>query len=171
MTASDEISAPAQDTRPPAKRPIPHPAAHTSGNGAAIAAHTSEPGSLAELQAEFPAWLIDRGVSGYYYARRPKDSAVLSGEDLLDLRDQIRGWIGRHDPPAESAAGRVQTIACSWCQAPAGTACDPERDTDHLMRYARARHTGLISAGEHADATPASSDDGSPMVTAARQSR
>jgi hypothetical protein len=132
---------------------------------------TSEPRSLAELQAEFPAWLIDRGISGYYYARRPRNSAVLSGEDLLDMRDQILGWIRRHDCQAETTPGRVRALACAWCHAPEGAACDPKRGSDHLLRYATARHAGLISAAEHAGAIPdTGSAAGAPMVTAASQS-
>jgi hypothetical protein len=131
---------------------------------------TGEPGSLEQLRAEFPDWIIDKGISGLYYARRPQDAPILSGEDLLNMRDQISGWIRRHDHKADTTAGRLRSLACTWCQAPAGTACDPEHDADHLMRYTRARHAALISADEHARARPdASPGGGSAMVTAASQ--
>lgn len=129
-----------------------------------------EPGTLDELRAEFPDWIIDKGISGLYYARRPQDSPILSGEDLLYRRDQIFRWIRRHDRQADTTVGRVRSLACTWCQAPAGTACDPQRDADHLLRYTRARHAALISADEHADAVPdVSPNGGSPMVTTASQ--
>jgi hypothetical protein len=129
----------------------------------------AEPGTLEELRAEFPDWIIDKGISGLYYARRPQDSPILSGEDLLGMRDQILGWIRRHDHQADTTVGRVRTLPCTWCQAPAAAACDQERDADHLIRYTRARHAALISPDEHARAVPdASPDGGSPMVTAAR---
>ena len=44
-----------------------------------------------EYRREFPGWHVWRGVSGLYYARRPRTSppAVVSGEDPVDLRDEI----------------------------------------------------------------------------------
>jgi hypothetical protein len=126
-----------------------------------------EPPSLAELQAGFPDWNMDRGLSGRYYAWRPEDSPVVSGEDLLDLRDQVLGWILRRARDELSTAGRVRSLACSWCQAPTGVACDQLGGADHLLRYARARHAGLITLGEHAAARPdLSLEGGAPMVTA-----
>jgi hypothetical protein len=56
---------------------------------------SAEP-TLADVAREFPDWHPCRGPSGLYYAGRT-DTAQVSGEDPLDLRDQIRGWIGRHD--------------------------------------------------------------------------
>jgi hypothetical protein len=129
---------------------------------------TGEPTSLEELRAEFPDWIIDRGLSGRYYAWRPRASPILSGEDLLDLRDQVLGWVRRQARQEQATVGRVRSLACTWCRAPAGDACDPQADTDHLLRYARARHAGLITTDEHADARPGPSPDGgAPMVTAA----
>jgi hypothetical protein len=52
--------------------------------------------TLADVEAEYPEWRPQRGISGLYYAGRP-DTAVVIGEDPSDLRDQIRGWIGRHE--------------------------------------------------------------------------
>lgn len=46
-----------------------------------------EPQSIEQLVREFPDWEIYRGVNQMYYAR--KDIALLRGEDLLDIRDEI----------------------------------------------------------------------------------
>jgi hypothetical protein len=46
-----------------------------------------EPQSIEQLVTEFPDWEIYRGVNQMYYAR--KDIALLRGEDLLDIRDEI----------------------------------------------------------------------------------
>ncbi len=50
-----------------------------------------------DLAAEFPGWEIWRGVSQLCYGRKPLTSppVLLRGEDWADLRDQIRGWLGR----------------------------------------------------------------------------
>jgi hypothetical protein len=63
--------------------------------------------TLADVQREFPGWECWRGTSGLYYARRctrPRNHSYdVQGEDPLDLRDMIRGWIGRnteHELPA-----------------------------------------------------------------------
>jgi hypothetical protein len=58
----------------------------------------SEPQSIAEIESEYPTWQVWEGVNQMFYARLIKSSppVVITGEDLLDLRDQIRGWIGRH---------------------------------------------------------------------------
>jgi hypothetical protein len=52
--------------------------------------------TLADVEAEYPDWRPWRAPSGLYYAGRP-DTAQVMGEDPSDLRDQIRGWIGRHE--------------------------------------------------------------------------
>ena len=46
---------------------------------------------------EFPHWHIWRGVGGLVYARRPRTSppVVVRGENVLDLRDQIRRAEGK----------------------------------------------------------------------------
>jgi hypothetical protein len=54
------------------------------------------------LQAEFPDWTVIKAVSGLWYGNRPaapgvEPSGLIMGEDAEDLRDMIRGWIGRHD--------------------------------------------------------------------------
>jgi hypothetical protein len=50
--------------------------------------------TLAEVQRAFPRWCCWRGISGLYYAGRDdglrQAAAEVTGEDPLDLRDQIR---------------------------------------------------------------------------------
>ena len=58
--------------------------------------------TLEELEKEFPDWTITRAVSGLWYAQRPpapgvEPSGLIMGEDTDDLRDMIKGWVGRHD--------------------------------------------------------------------------
>jgi hypothetical protein len=55
-----------------------------------------EPQSAEELMKEFPDWSVSQGTTQLWYARYA-DSALVSGEDLLDLRDQIIKWIRQHD--------------------------------------------------------------------------
>ena len=52
--------------------------------------------ALAEVQGEYPGWRCWRAASGMYHARRidaapgdPADETFVTGEDPLDLRDQI----------------------------------------------------------------------------------
>lgn len=54
--------------------------------------------TLEDLQRDFPDWTIitDRDFTGFCFAYRQLGTATLSGEDPADLRDQIRGWLGRH---------------------------------------------------------------------------
>jgi hypothetical protein len=61
-----------------------------------VTSHDGEP-TLADVQATYPAWRCWRGISGLYHARRtdaqpsdPQDETSVTGEDPLDLRDQIR---------------------------------------------------------------------------------
>lgn len=58
---------------------------------------TAEP-ALDDIEREFPRWHCWEGISGLLYASRRLTSppAVVRGEDAVDLRDQIRGWEGRH---------------------------------------------------------------------------
>jgi hypothetical protein len=62
-------------------------------------AATGEP-TLADIEAEFPGWHAWKGIAGLCYARKMLSSppVVIRAEDAVDLRDQIRGWLGRHDP-------------------------------------------------------------------------
>jgi hypothetical protein len=51
--------------------------------------------TLAEVQREYPDWVCTRGVSGFFYAEHAGTGAQVSGEDPLDLRDQIKRAAGR----------------------------------------------------------------------------
>lgn len=60
---------------------------------------TSDDGepTLTDVQAAHPAWQCWHAGSGLYHARRtgaqpsdPEDETFVTGEDPLDLRDQIR---------------------------------------------------------------------------------
>ena len=57
--------------------------------------------NLPDVQREFPGWECWRGTSGLYYARQRatlrNHGFDVQGEDPLDLRDMIRGWIGRNE--------------------------------------------------------------------------
>jgi hypothetical protein len=52
--------------------------------------------TLDDVAREYPDWRPYRGVNGLCYASAPGGGHVM-GEDPLDLRDQIRGWLGRHE--------------------------------------------------------------------------
>jgi hypothetical protein len=52
--------------------------------------------TLEDVAREYPDWRPWRAPSGLCYAGRPDTDQVM-GEDPLDLLDQIRGWIGRHE--------------------------------------------------------------------------
>ena len=63
---------------------------------------STHPSKLEDLEKEFPDWTITKAVSGLWYAKRSQapgvePSGLIVGEDTDDLRDMIRGWIGRHD--------------------------------------------------------------------------
>ncbi len=45
--------------------------------------------SLADVQAECPAWRCEQGINRLYYAQHTATGIQVSGEDPLDLRDQI----------------------------------------------------------------------------------
>jgi hypothetical protein len=50
--------------------------------------------TLPDVQREYPAWRCWRGISGLFHARHasagPGTRPQVTGEDPLDLRDQIR---------------------------------------------------------------------------------
>jgi hypothetical protein len=46
--------------------------------------------TLAEVAAQFPQWDCAQGISGLYHAQHPATGQQVTGEDPLDLRDQIR---------------------------------------------------------------------------------
>jgi hypothetical protein len=52
--------------------------------------------TLADVQDEFPHWRCTRGNSGLYYARHEATGHRVSGEDPLDLRDQIKAAEARN---------------------------------------------------------------------------
>jgi hypothetical protein len=52
--------------------------------------------TLAEVQAEFPAWRCAQGTNQLYYGTHIETGLRVRGEDPLDLRDQIRGAESRH---------------------------------------------------------------------------
>jgi hypothetical protein len=52
--------------------------------------------TLAQVQAEFPHWDCAQGINRLYYARHATTGQQVSGEDPLDLRDQIKAAEARH---------------------------------------------------------------------------
>jgi hypothetical protein len=49
----------------------------------------SEP-TLADVQRACPGWECVQGISEFYYAEHAATGTQVSGEDPLDLRDQIK---------------------------------------------------------------------------------
>ena len=44
-----------------------------------------------DIERDHPGWDIERGTSGLWYAtRRDGPRVMVRGEDLMDLRDEIR---------------------------------------------------------------------------------
>ena len=54
-----------------------------------------EPG-LADVQAQYPHWRCAQGVSGLYHADNGATGQQVTGEDLPNLRDQIKAAEARH---------------------------------------------------------------------------
>ena len=52
--------------------------------------------TLAEVQDQYPQWCCGQDISGLYYAGRPATGQQVTGEDPLDLRDQINAAQARH---------------------------------------------------------------------------
>jgi hypothetical protein len=52
--------------------------------------------TLAEVQAQYPLWRCEQGVSGLYHAECEATGQQVTGEDPLDLRDQIKAAEARH---------------------------------------------------------------------------
>jgi hypothetical protein len=54
--------------------------------------------TLADVQAQYPLWVCEQGVSGLYHGENEATGQQVTGEDPLDLRDQIKaaearqGW-------------------------------------------------------------------------------
>jgi hypothetical protein len=52
--------------------------------------------TLAEVQAQYPPWQCGQDISGLYYANRLATGQQVTGEDPLDLRDQIKAADARY---------------------------------------------------------------------------
>ena len=50
----------------------------------------------AQIEAEFPAWRVQRGVDLFWYAER--DGVMLRDENLTELRAQVASWERLHEP-------------------------------------------------------------------------
>jgi hypothetical protein len=46
--------------------------------------------TLAEVQAQYPHWRCAQGISGMFYAEHQATGQQVTGEDPLDLRDQLK---------------------------------------------------------------------------------
>jgi hypothetical protein len=56
----------------------------------------AEEPTMAQVQVEYPQWACTQGISGMYYADCPATGQQVTGEDPLDLRDQIKAAQARH---------------------------------------------------------------------------
>jgi hypothetical protein len=52
--------------------------------------------TLADVAAQYPQWRCVRGISGLYHAGHEATGQQVTGEDPLDLRDQIKAAEARH---------------------------------------------------------------------------
>jgi hypothetical protein len=52
--------------------------------------------TLAEVAAQYPHWQCAQGISGLYHAQHRDTGQQATGEDPLDLRDQIKAAEARH---------------------------------------------------------------------------
>jgi hypothetical protein len=52
--------------------------------------------TLADVQARYPLWVCAQGISGLYHAEHTATGQQVTGEDPLDLRDQIKAAEARH---------------------------------------------------------------------------
>jgi hypothetical protein len=53
------------------------------------ASQAGEP-TLPEVQAQYPQWRCEQGISGLFHAEHQATGQQVTGEDPLDLRDQIK---------------------------------------------------------------------------------
>ena len=69
-----------------------------AGEGGHSAAGPDLDLSREELERQFPRWHMWQGIAGLWYASRrgSRPPAVVRGEDLVGLRDEIRRWTGTH---------------------------------------------------------------------------
>jgi hypothetical protein len=59
------------------------------GQAGVTGAQPAEP-TLADVQDRYPGWCCGQDISGMYYADRLATGQQVTGEDPLDLRDQIK---------------------------------------------------------------------------------
>jgi hypothetical protein len=52
--------------------------------------------TMADVAAQYPHWRCEQGVSGLYHADNEATGQQVTGEDPLDLRDQIKAAEARH---------------------------------------------------------------------------
>ena len=52
--------------------------------------------TLEEVAAQYPRWRCVRGISGLYCGGNEATGQQVTGEDPLDLRDQIKAAEARH---------------------------------------------------------------------------
>jgi hypothetical protein len=64
--------------------------------GTAVTGGTAEEPTLADVQEQYPQWRCARGISELYYAQHETTGTQVTGEDPLDLRDQIKAAEARH---------------------------------------------------------------------------
>jgi hypothetical protein len=55
-----------------------------------VTSNQADEPTLAEVQAHYPTWRCAQGVSGLYHADHEATGQQVTGEDPLDLRDQIK---------------------------------------------------------------------------------
>jgi hypothetical protein len=61
-----------------------------------VSGHPAGEPTLADVQAQYPHWQCGQAISGMYFADRPATGQQVTGEDPLDLRDQIKAAEARH---------------------------------------------------------------------------
>ena len=52
--------------------------------------------TLADVQAQYPHWDCVQGISGLYHAEHQATGQQVTGEDPLDLLEQIKAAEARH---------------------------------------------------------------------------
>jgi hypothetical protein len=54
--------------------------------------------TIESIQAEYPGWEAWQGIDRLWHARisGATPPVMVHGEDLVDLRDEIKRWEGRH---------------------------------------------------------------------------
>lgn len=54
--------------------------------------------TAADIEREYPGWRVTRGVDGLMWAAVPGTRQLVRGEDLRDLRDELRRYTSQHAP-------------------------------------------------------------------------